>query len=291
MTAPARTFAPSGSEQAQGCATALDPGEEPSLARVIALDPEGPGRLAAPHRLAALVAAVERGRAPVPDRLTGVNGLAVLHQAELRSALRSGALQQAEDAAVALWRRHGLARVHSLVEAVLRAVSVERADGTVDLVAERLVLATADRLVARLHARSAEPCGDLVVVVATDGFGPAGVIGRARAHQLEDAGWAAVVASPADAARMSGSDRVAAVVQPGDDLVEVLGALRRGPLTRREAEVLGCLAEGLTNAEAAQRLGVSAATVRSHLDRVFVKTGTTHRAAAVAMALRHGWFA
>jgi DNA-binding CsgD family transcriptional regulator len=53
--------------------------------------------------------------------------------------------------------------------------------------------------------------------------------------------------------------------------------------------VLGCVADGLTNSEAATRLGVGAATVRSHLDRIFTKTGTTHRAAAVAMALRRGW--
>jgi hypothetical protein len=102
-------------------------------------------------------------------------------------------------------------------------VSAERTEGVIGLVDERLVLTTADRLVARLHQRSPEPRGDLVVVVAADGFGPAAVVGRARAHQVEDAGWSVVLASPSDAARMSGNDRVVAVLKPGDDPGEVLG--------------------------------------------------------------------
>lgn len=61
-------------------------------------------------------------------------------------------------------------------------------------------------------------------------------------------------------------------------------------LTDREREVLQCVSAGMTNAEAGAALGLGAATVKSHLDRVFLKTGTTHRAAAVATALRSGWF-
>ncbi len=61
-------------------------------------------------------------------------------------------------------------------------------------------------------------------------------------------------------------------------------------LTDREREVLECVSKGMTNAEVGDALGLGAATVKSHLDRIFVKTGTTHRAAAVATALRSGWF-
>lgn len=61
-------------------------------------------------------------------------------------------------------------------------------------------------------------------------------------------------------------------------------------LTDREREVLECVSQGMTNAEVGDALGLGAATVKSHLDRIFVKTGTTHRAAAVATALRNGWF-
>lgn len=263
---------------------------DPSLAQVLSLDPESPQRLPAPLRLAALVGAVERTRAPLPVRPSGVNGLAVLHQADLRLALRTGELERAEEAAVAVWRRHGLARVHSLVEALLREVSTERTGEVVTLLDEHLVLATADRLVARLHCRSATPRGErVVVVVASGGVGSQAVLGRARAHQVEHAGWPAVVVPPREAMQLQGDARVVAVVHPGDDLEAVLGGLARGPLTRREGEVLRCVADGLTTAEAAASLGVGAATVRSHLDRIFAKTGTTHRAAAVAVALRRGW--
>lgn len=75
------------------------------------------------------------------------------------------------------------------------------------------------------------------------------------------------------------------------DVTVLLSALdRRGcPLSERELEALSCVADGLTNVEAAEALGVAPGTVKSHLDHVFVKTGTTGRAAAVALALRRGW--
>ena len=60
-------------------------------------------------------------------------------------------------------------------------------------------------------------------------------------------------------------------------------------LTSREREVLSAVADGLTNNEIAASLGVSPTTVKTHLDHVYAKTGTVHRAAAVAHALRKGW--
>jgi len=64
---------------------------------------------------------------------------------------------------------------------------------------------------------------------------------------------------------------------------------RANVLTQRECQVLHGVAEGLTNAEIAAHLGMAPATVKTHLDRVYSKTGTEHRAAAVARALRQGW--
>ncbi len=77
-----------------------------------------------------------------------------------------------------------------------------------------------------------------------------------------------------------------------DDPVEGLAHLAAwtSRLTSREREVLECISTGMTNAEVGDALGLGAATVKSHLDRIFVKTGTTQRAAAVATALRSGWF-
>jgi len=59
-------------------------------------------------------------------------------------------------------------------------------------------------------------------------------------------------------------------------------------LTPREAEVLGLIAEGLTNTEIAERLVVSAATVKSHVNHIFAKIGARDRAQAVVYAYANG---
>lgn len=76
-----------------------------------------------------------------------------------------------------------------------------------------------------------------------------------------------------------------------DDLAALLALLDRAGavLSPRERDVLREVAEGRTNNEIAEALGLSPATVKTHLDHVFAKTGSEHRAAAVARALRQGW--
>lgn len=57
-------------------------------------------------------------------------------------------------------------------------------------------------------------------------------------------------------------------------------------LTPRERDLLDLLAEGLTDAEIAQKLFISIRTVRSHLDRIRDKTGYRRRAELTRLALR-----
>ncbi len=59
-------------------------------------------------------------------------------------------------------------------------------------------------------------------------------------------------------------------------------------LTTREAEVLTLLASGLSNTQIAQRLFVSNATVKTHINRIFAKTGARDRAQAVRYAYQTG---
>ncbi|MGH3191650.1 MAG: response regulator transcription factor [Streptosporangiaceae bacterium] len=59
-------------------------------------------------------------------------------------------------------------------------------------------------------------------------------------------------------------------------------------LTRREAEILAMLARGMTNPDIAAELFLSSNTVKSHVNRIFAKTGSADRAAAMQYAHDHG---
>jgi DNA-binding NarL/FixJ family response regulator len=59
-------------------------------------------------------------------------------------------------------------------------------------------------------------------------------------------------------------------------------------LTPREAEVLASIAAGLSNAEIAAALFVSEATVKTHINHIFAKTGLRDRAQLVGYAFRKG---
>jgi DNA-binding NarL/FixJ family response regulator len=71
----------------------------------------------------------------------------------------------------------------------------------------------------------------------------------------------------------------------------LMGNLRspaREPLSQRELEVLTLISRGCSNREAATRLFISEATVKTHLLHVYAKLGVRDRAAAVATAFERG---
>ncbi|GHG16575.1 response regulator transcription factor [Streptomyces zaomyceticus] len=67
-----------------------------------------------------------------------------------------------------------------------------------------------------------------------------------------------------------------------------LGGPADDGLTERETEVLVLVADGLSNQEIAGRLRISTATVKTHINNLFAKTGVRDRAQAVRYAYQHG---
>lgn len=59
-------------------------------------------------------------------------------------------------------------------------------------------------------------------------------------------------------------------------------------LSPRETEVLRCIAEGLSNKEIAQKLGISLSTVKTHIEEVLEKLSASDRTQAAVKALRQG---
>jgi DNA-binding NarL/FixJ family response regulator len=60
-------------------------------------------------------------------------------------------------------------------------------------------------------------------------------------------------------------------------------------LTPRESDVLRLIAEGKSNREIARALYVSEATVKTHVNRIFAKTGSRDRTQAIRYAYTHGY--
>jgi DNA-binding NarL/FixJ family response regulator len=84
----------------------------------------------------------------------------------------------------------------------------------------------------------------------------------------------AAATSPARAAPASNPESVSRAAPPDG-------------LTQREAEILALIAQGLTNLEIASSLSLSNHTVKTHISRIFAKTGSRDRVAAIGYARRH----
>jgi DNA-binding NarL/FixJ family response regulator len=88
------------------------------------------------------------------------------------------------------------------------------------------------------------------------------------------------VLDPAVQQRLLSAAVRAPAAQPGHDPDE---------LTPRESDVLRLIAAGKSNREIARALFVSEATVKTHVNRIFAKTGSRDRTQAIRYAYTHGY--
>jgi DNA-binding NarL/FixJ family response regulator len=164
------------------------------------------------------------------------------------------------------------------------------AEQTPDVVLMDLRMPRCDGVAATARIRSAFPGTNVVVLTtyADDEDILAALRAGALGYLTKDAGRTQIAHAVRSAA--AGQSVLAREVQ--QKLVAAAsssssGALPDG-LTAREVEVLRLIAAGLANREIAARLFVTEATVKSHINRLFAKTGVSHRAQAVQYAYRHG---
>jgi DNA-binding NarL/FixJ family response regulator len=142
----------------------------------------------------------------------------------------------------------------------------------------------------RLAARGPRPRAIALTTYADDASVLGALRAGARGYLTKDAGAEQIRAAVEAVARGEAAldpavqhHVLAALTEPGAEAPELPDGL-----TPREAEVLALIAEGLTNAEIAERLVVSAATVKTHVNHIVAKAGVRDRAQAVVYAYANG---
>jgi len=151
-----------------------------------------------------------------------------------------------------------------------------------------------ERAAAWLRNLGAEPVPPAIVLLTEEARRPlgaealrAGVRAVCPRHASGEEIIAAIEAAAAGLIVIH-PDTVGAL-QPGPSASTRAGVvIARQPLTPREIEVLGMIAEGLGNKIIAARLGISEHTVKFHIASIFVKLNARSRTEAVTIGVRQG---
>jgi DNA-binding NarL/FixJ family response regulator len=162
-------------------------------------------------------------------------------------------------------------------QAALAAARAQRYD--VVLVDQRMP--GPEGLVVVGELRSAGVCDEVFVITAH--------ADRSLARQALDSGARQVFVKPLDIPLLLESIRAATAetVHPPSAAAECPeGAPAAQGLTTRELEVLALVAQGKSNQEIADELGLSRRTVERHVGDILSRLGVTSRAAAAATAIR-----
>jgi PAS domain S-box-containing protein len=185
-------------------------------------------------------------------------------------------------------RHEGIEVVGAFSTSDAALAAVERLRPAVVLV--NFELAESDGLRTATMIRHADPSTNVIIMTATydDAIalasieaGCAGLLDKSRA-------WVELVS--AVRAAYHGETIISQ-----DELQRVLTKVRGGghagrhtQLTDREEEVLGCIREGLSNTQIAERLGVAPNTIRNHVQRILFKLNVHSKLEAVVLTSREG---
>lgn len=195
-----------------------------------------------------------------------MNVLLVDDDAMVRSWVRM-ALEESEFRVVAE------AENGSEVEALLEAWPV-----ALLLVDYRLPDGTGTELVRSLRLRGIDTPAVLMTANAENGFN----------ESVRDAAAQGTVLKTGSVESLLEALRRAATGATSFDVRHPRRDARRAALSPREREAMRLVADGATNPQIADKLGVGRETVKTLLSRAFAKLGTTRRAEAVSEAHRQG---
>ena len=194
--------------------------------------------------------------------------------------------------------REGLGTLLALLEGIELVGTAADGEEAVSLAAEhdpdvvlmdlRMPRVDGVEAIRRLAARGERPRAIALTTYADDASVLGALRAGARGYLTKDAGAEEILAAVQAVARGEAALDPAVQHHVLAALTEPAASELPDGLTPREVEVLRLIAEGLTNAEIAERLVVSAATVKSHVNHIFAKTGVRDRAQAVVYAYSQG---